>query len=279
MNILITGSSGFIGINLLKYIKNKNIYCIYHKNKPKLKMNGVKFYKIDLANETFYKKKFKNIYFDILIHLAWHGIPDLDTKNSFINLNLSLNLLAWAIREKKCKKIITTGSCFEYFPKKGKCDENMQIENNSVFTWAKSIILNYIKFLSKTYSFEYYWLRLFYVYGPYQRTGSLIPYIHLCKEQKKTPDLKTPKNCNDFIHVYDVCRLISEIIKRKIKSGIYNVGSGNLTSVKSIVKKNCGINLNIKPEFKKAIYSNNKKVFTNFRWRPKFDILKYKPSK
>ena len=49
MNVLITGSSGFIGSNLLKKFKNNNHnVCLYNKQKPRYKLNkNIKFLKFN----------------------------------------------------------------------------------------------------------------------------------------------------------------------------------------------------------------------------------------
>ena len=46
---------------------------------------------------------------------------------------------------------------------------------------------------------------------------------------------------NDFIHIDDIAELIKILIRKKIKSGIYNVGSGNVVSVRYIYKIICDI--------------------------------------
>ena len=59
MSLLITGSSGFIGTNLVKYLDKKNIkyYGIDKKVNNYIKIKN--FYKIDLTNKSKLKKYLK----------------------------------------------------------------------------------------------------------------------------------------------------------------------------------------------------------------------------
>ena len=85
MQILITGSAGFIGFNLAKFLlKNKKIKIIGVDNlndyySQSLKKNRIKvlkkfknfsFYKIDLKNKKKLNLQLKNKNISVLIHLA-----------------------------------------------------------------------------------------------------------------------------------------------------------------------------------------------------------------
>ena len=76
------------------------------------------------------------------------------------------------------------------------------------------------------------------MYGNYQRKGSLIPTIIKSLQNLKKPILSAPLNLNDYIHVNDVCNAIIKSMENKLTSGIFNIGSGKLTSVLDIYKKN-----------------------------------------
>ena len=105
MKILITGASGFIGQRLLKnFKKKKNLILISSK-----KRNG--YIKINLQNSNF--KKLDKFQIDLCIHLAWSSIPDYSKKNSINNYNSTTNLLDY-LYKRKCKHIISLGSCWEY---------------------------------------------------------------------------------------------------------------------------------------------------------------------
>jgi nucleoside-diphosphate-sugar epimerase len=80
------------------------------------------------------------------------------------------------------------------------------------------------------------WLRIFYVYGPNQRTGSLIPGIIRSLLDGKIPEIKNHANANDFIYSDDVADGLVNLVERDPGSGIYNLGSGRATPVIEILR-------------------------------------------
>ena len=83
MTILITGSSGFIGSNLVKNLNKKKelFYSIDKIDNPYFKVKN--FFKIDLCNEKKLEKVFKKKNIKYIIHLAalpgfvnCHNSPD-----------------------------------------------------------------------------------------------------------------------------------------------------------------------------------------------------------
>ena len=71
MNILVTGSNGFIGSSLIKVLlKNKKykIFATYNKKKPNIKTGSINFLKIDLIKDKLEKKIKSKI--DLIYHFA-----------------------------------------------------------------------------------------------------------------------------------------------------------------------------------------------------------------
>ena len=75
------------------------------------------------------------------------------------------------------------------------------------------------------------WMRIFYVYGPRQRTESLIPSILTKLKNGQLPDLQTPNNANDFVYIDDVADAFAKATSFGNKSGVYNLGTGVSTPV------------------------------------------------
>ena len=69
--IIITGASGGLGLNILKYFsKNYKILAIYNKNKPKFKNQNITLLKINFLSKIEIQKKFLNSKKIILLNLA-----------------------------------------------------------------------------------------------------------------------------------------------------------------------------------------------------------------
>ena len=69
------------------------------------------------------------------------------------------------------------------------------------------------------------------MYGPGQRSGSLIPTITEALLNSKQPAIQTPSNANDFVYVDDVADALLQIARQNAITGIYNLGSGKTVPV------------------------------------------------
>ena len=237
MRVLTTGGTGFIGKavldNLLENIEKVEILNLTRSISKRISAK-VEFFNCDLSNPNSYLNKVIDFKPDVVIHLAWEGIPDFSLANCTKNILISTSFIENITKIKSCKKIITTGSCFEYNNKIGACNECDIVTPKDYFTFAKKTILSFLELECNKSNIVFCWLRLFYVYGPNQRLGSLIPVLIETIKSKNTPDLRTPKNANDFIFVDDVAFGISKMVSEKAHSGIYNLGSGKSTAVTEV---------------------------------------------
>jgi nucleoside-diphosphate-sugar epimerase len=239
MKILITGGTGFIGAPLLKnifeYIGDVEILNLTRSNEISISKQ-VEHFKCDISNPQTYKSKVEDFEPEVVLHLAWESIPDFSLEMCLKNILSSISLIEIVTKIKSCKKVIVTGTCFEYNNKIGSCNENDLVVSKDYFTFAKKTVLSFLELECNKNNIVYGWARLFYVYGPNQRAASIIPTIITSLSSGKIPDIRTPKNANDFIYVDDVASGILEMIKNEIPSGIYNLGSGFSTEILDLSK-------------------------------------------
>jgi nucleoside-diphosphate-sugar epimerase len=239
MKILVTGGSGFIGVPvLMSLIENINLVEILNLTRSSLKSNTkqIENYKCDLSTPQTYINKVIEFEPEVVIHLAWEGIPDFSLEMSTKNILSSISFIEIVTKLKSCKKIIVTGSCFEYNNTIGACNENQIIVPKDYFTFAKKTVLSFLKLECNKSNIIFIWARLFYVYGPNQRNASLFPTLIEALKNSNIPDIRTPKNANDFIFVEDVALGIIEMTIKEIPSGIYNLGNGFSTTILEICK-------------------------------------------
>jgi UDP-glucose 4-epimerase len=236
LNILVTGGSGFIGLHLLKELaKSRHRVAVISKREiPEL--SSIKTILGNFNTLDKMHKKLIDFNPEIIIHLSWQGIPDFSSNMCQKNLSDSINFFDWIFENMECKKIIMSGSCFEYGKKQGACSESDSVSIDSYFTWAKYSLNQYLSIRCAEMDIILNWFRIFYVYGPGQREESLIPLLIKSICAKETPRIKTPMNKNDFIYVEDVARAFAIAVDADLPSGVYNLGSGTSTSVYDICK-------------------------------------------
>ena len=285
MKVFITGATGFVGEHVLKEISKQN-YDILALSRYNKRIQGdlinLKWLYGDLSDFKELQSAVLAFNPDVVIHLAWQDIPDYSNIISTINLKNSIQLFDFIINKTDCKKIIISGSCYEYGKEIGECFEDENVKIKSFFSWAKISLYQYLILKTKNSAINFIWFRIFYVYGPGQRDDSLIPSVIKSYKSFKTPQIKTPSNKNDFIHIEDVAIAFANAVRMEAETGIYNLGYGVANSVFDIcrlIEKNIlnssSITDKIKSYKKKPtlnFWANVEKTKITFKWKPEITL-------
>ncbi len=236
MRILITGGSGFLGKPLIRQlIAAKHELIAITRSVPQNSSEGIKWVQSSLLLQPQTLEELKAFNPEVVIHLAWEKIPDFSFETSFENLQNHISFFNKIFTFTSVKKIIVAGSCFECHKKQGVCIESEQAPSGNYFTWAKNSLKDFLLFECLKNNITFAWARIFYVYGPGQRSDALIPVIINSLRDGKAPDIRTPANANDFVYVDDVAAGFKKMVEKDFDSGIYNLGSGTATGVSEIL--------------------------------------------
>mgnify|MGYP000247380836 FL=1 len=216
MTILVTGSSGFIGSNLIEFFKKKKIKFIgidKIKN-PYLKHSSL--IKLNLLNKkaletVIIKKKIKYI-----IHLAaipgfvsCHNNPDKAFKN---NIEATFNLILAAQKGKVKNILIASSMGVDNFEK-----------NPSIYGLTKLVCEKISKTFVNVHKSNIKTLKISNVFGPYSMHKSSVIHSFIKKilSKKKILIHKSGRQERDFVFVGDVCKkLLKEIYKKDTKQEI-----------------------------------------------------------
>ena len=162
----------------------------------------------------------------------------------------------------------------------------MVIKQKRLKSYYSKSKLQSTKFLFENQSklkFNFVVLRLYQVYGPYQKFDRLIPFvIKSCLKNKKFP-CSAGTQMRDFLHVNDVVRGIMLILKsKKANREILNLGYGKPYKVIEIIKAIRDIiksgrldigKISIRKDESMISYPNIKKVYKLVGWKPKIRLL------
>ena len=109
MRVLTTGGTGFIGKavldNLLENIEKVEILNLTRSISKRISAK-VEFFNCDLSNPNTYLNKVIDFKPDVVIHLAWEGIPDFSFEKCTKNILISTSFIENITKIKSCKKII-----------------------------------------------------------------------------------------------------------------------------------------------------------------------------
>jgi nucleoside-diphosphate-sugar epimerase len=241
MKILVTGGSGFIGKPVIRILLEKGHSIIALSRSADEynnvnKVDALQWINTSLELDEANVQLIKDFAPEAIIHLAWEKIPDFSFETSLHNLQNQVTFFKQICQLSSVKKIIVAGSCFEYNQSFGECLESDTCTSTNYFTWAKNAVRDFLQVECFQKKINLVWARIFYVYGPGQRSASLIPVIIKNLQEGKIPDLRKPANANDFVYVDDVADGFSQILEKEIPSGIYNLGSGRSTTVIDVLR-------------------------------------------
>jgi nucleoside-diphosphate-sugar epimerase len=279
--LLIIGGTGFLGENLVRFLKKKyNVFKTTYKKKKDFKI-----LKLDLKNKTLIKNFFINNEFNYVINLGGYIDHSNLSQNGNEVLKVHLESLFYIfkfINKKKLEHFIQIGSSDEYGNNNSPQMENMSEDPFSIYSYAKAAATRFVMTLFKTEKFPVTVLRPFLVYGPGQNFNRFIPQVIKGCLNDKTFPTSAGLQYRDFCYIDDFAKSVIKLIgKKKTFGKIYNVGSGKkirirdaVNLIKRIIKKG-------KPQFGKfpyrkfenmSLYPSIKKIYLDTGWKPKVKL-------
>ena len=133
--------------------------------------------------------------------------------------------------------MVVTGSCWEYGAASGAMLEEIAPRDLGIFAATKNALRTVLASVARESAFDYLWARVFFVYGAGQRPMSLIPSLRTAYTAGRSPDIREPAAVQDFVHVDDVAAALVALAASDASSGIFNVGSGQPTSVGDVANR------------------------------------------
>jgi nucleoside-diphosphate-sugar epimerase len=240
IKVAVTGASGFLGRHVLRYLNNLPVEVIaitrsIQSNLPKLD-NGL-WIEFDIQNPP------ENILLlmgnpDILIHLAWQGLPNYKSLHHFdLELPIQYNFLSAIIKE-GLQSIVVVGSCFEYGMQSNSLSEKLNTVPSNPYGFAKDCLRKQLEFLKMQYNFQLTWARLFYLYGDGQSDSSI--YQQLKKAiQNSEPRFNMSKGeqLRDYLPVEKAAQYLVDLGLLQKDIGVINICSGEPISIRDLVEK------------------------------------------
>ena len=251
--VVVTGGSGFIGSNLVKYLLKKKYFVInidklsysanpYNTRNLKDNKNYI-FFKVDLNNKKKIIKILKKYKPCGIFNLAaeTHVDRSIDNPKNFIHSNIlgTYNLLESILSCKQKIRLVHISTDEVYGDIiKGRSDEKYPYNPSSPYSSSKASADLLIKGYIRTYKIPAIITNCCNNYGPNQFPEKLIPkLIFNIINNKPLPIYGRGRNSREWMHVQDHCEaLLLIFLKGKIGEN-YNIGSGmNLENI-DIAKK------------------------------------------
>ena len=268
--LVVTGGSGFIGSNLVKFLLNKKYFVInidkltYSANPYSLRKlannRNYRFYKQDINNKNQMHAILNRHKPDGIFNLAaeTHVDRSIDDPKDFINSNILgvYNLLEVSKKNKKKIKFvhISTDEVYGDIPLGKRSDEKSSYNPSSPYSASKASADHLVKSFVRTYKLPVVISNCCNNYGPNQFPEKLIPkLIFNILNGMMLPIYGDGKNSREWIHVKDHCDALLKIFIKGKAGESYNVGSNQNVTNLMIAKKLLKISQN-------KFFINNKKT-------------------
>lgn len=255
MNLLVTGGSGFIGSNFIRYwlAKHHSDSIInldkltYAANLTSLQdvesnyANRYSFVKANISEYELIVDLIQKENIDIVVNFA------AESHNSRAIINPAIffetNVLASQQLLEACKitntRIHHVSTCEVYgdleLDSLDSFAEGYPYKPNTPYNASKASTDLLVNSYFKTFNLQTTISICSNNYGPYQHPEKLIPlFLTNALDNKSLPIYKSSQNKREWLHVNDHCRAIDLIIKKGNIGETYNIGSGIEKSVEEI---------------------------------------------
>lgn len=236
MRVLITGSEGFVGWNLRRYLTEKGYEVVGLDLKEGAEL------KADVSSMKSLWSALKNIEIDAIIHLAAIANVPKTLEDPYtcykINSFGTLNILEVAAR-KKVRRLIYASSANVYgVPLELPVREETPLNPRTPYDYSKVISEKLVESYHKHQGLPTVILRAWKLFGERDVPTTAIPrFITACLTGKPIELYNAGRDITDPTHILNYCHAVELSLKKEEAIGeVFNVGTGGKISIKDLAE-------------------------------------------
>ena len=243
---LVTGATGFLGSHLLARLLKQGCETAITVREDsdcwriEPLLSEVTRIQTDLAHISEASAPIRDFQPEVIFHLAWTGGNSAryndDVAQIRANLPGSLDLLQIAA-EVGAKRWVGFGSVVEYGTCSGLISETLTPVPTTLYGISKYALCLMTEKICSLDRLEFAWIRPFWTFGPMDDGLRLIPMLINKLLAEERPVLTPGEQLWDYLYVEDAVEAIVRLGIKPEASGIFNLGSGEATSVRSVVEQ------------------------------------------
>lgn len=242
MKVLLTGGTGFVGSWVVRRFLERqwNVAVLARSGSDLWRiediLSSIDFIIADLGEIAVAADAIHAFGPDVAVHLAWAGVgsEQRDDPGQLRNVTYSLDLLD-AAHSAGAKAWIGLGSQAEYGIRDAAITETTPARPVTMYGIAKLATCLSAQRLCQLRNVRFAWARLFAAYGPKDSPASLVSRVTASLIRGECPALTAGDQFWDYVFVGDAAEAIFRLAASPQATGVFNVGSGKVQSIRDTV--------------------------------------------
>lgn len=240
MRVAVTGATGFIGKYILTELSKSSVNVVSlvrNTSSTPLENFQSDLVQVDLRHPPDHLFDLLGRP-DVLIHLAWGGLPHYRSLNHFEEELPNQYQFLKKLIDSGLSNLIVSGTCFEYGMQSGPLKETLTSFPHTPYGYAKNALRCQLEYLKANKPFKLVWARLFYMYGNGQGQRTLFSQIKTAVEnQQEIFNMSGGEQLRDYLPVGEIAKILVKLALSQQDIGIINVCSGKPVSIRSLVEQ------------------------------------------
>lgn len=268
-NVIVNGTTGFIGRNLVNYMinKNVNVFVLSRDKEKTIDLFGDKVTIIEYDSENYpgINSDIINCQVDAFYNLAWEGVSPEHKNNINIQINNIFRSLHAAEFAKKvgCKLFISAGTVAEYVFSKDVMDLTEQQTPNDMYGAAKVSCHYFLDVYTRNNSLPFIWCIIPSAYGEGRENNNIITYTIKTLLENNEPVYGNLEQMWDFLYVEEISKALYLIGEKGISGKVYGIGSGvykplkdYITTIRNIINPNLKLRIGEVKQYSNQTFSS-----------------------
>lgn len=232
MRVLVTGAAGFIGSAVCRQAAaaGHEVFGLIRPDGDRQRLAepipGLELLEADLFHASEVQRALARARPDLCLHLGWYAVPGkyLESPINLDCVQSSLRLLQ-QLHEVGCSRTVLSGTCFEYDLARGYLSEATPASPTSLYAASKHALFLMARRLQQNLGRSFGWGRVFYLYGPRESPGRLVPVVIRRLLAGEECLLPSGEQVRDYAHVSDVAAGLLALANSDVQ-GAVNIATG-----------------------------------------------------
>jgi nucleoside-diphosphate-sugar epimerase len=234
--VLVTGAPGYVGAATVRALveQGDEVIALVQPGTSTERLADLPTTRLtlDLEDAESVERRLGELGPEAVVHAAWYANPKdyLTSPASIASLRATTSLFQAAARA-GCRRFVGVGSCLEYASSSRPRCEQDPCEPRTLYASCKLAAWLLCRALAAQTGMSAGWARLFYLYGPDENSGRLLPDLVAALRAGRPFAMTVGTQVRDYLHVQDVGRALAVVCKHPVE-GVVNIGSGLPTSLR-----------------------------------------------